>query len=108
LQFNAYQWLNCVERIQADWNLIRTNSRRTLRYEDLIKAPAKKIKEIFDFLDLEGDKAFFESLPELKADNYNKWKTEFSEEKLKEIHPIITPQLMALGYAESEKWINAV
>jgi hypothetical protein len=108
LQFNAYQWLNCVERIQADWNLIRTNSRRTLRYGDLIKAPAKKIKEIFDFLDLEGDKAFFESLPELKADNYNKWKTEFSEEKLKEIHPIITPQLMALGYAESEKWINAV
>ena len=30
------------------------------------------------------------------------------EEKLKEIHPILTPQLMALGYAESEKWINAV
>ena len=108
LEFNAYQWLNCVEHIQANWKFIRKNNRLTLRYEDLIYTPVKKIKEIFNFLGLEGEKTFFESLPKLKADNYNKWKTEFSEEKLKEIHPILTPQLMALGYAESEKWINAV
>ncbi len=108
LQFNAHQWLNCVERITANWQLIEANNRITIRYEDLIVRPADKIREILSFLRLDWNTDFFESLPQLKADNYNKWKTEFSKDKLKEIHPIITPQLIRSQYAESEEWINAI
>ncbi len=106
LQFNAYQWLNCVERIGAHWQLIQKRNRIIIRYEDLIKRPSHIMAAICEFLELNYNEAFFESLPKLKADNYRKWKTEFSTEHLEEISPILTQQLIALGYAESRKWIN--
>jgi hypothetical protein len=108
LQFNACQWLNCVNRIEADWKRIQKNNRFILRYEDLIQTPRQKITEILNFLGLDVNTAFFESLPKLKADNYNKWKSEFSEEGLKEISPILSPQLIEFGYAESEEWTNEI
>ena len=108
LEFSAYQWLHCVQRIEADWNLIPQNDRLIVRYEDLIQRSRQKITDILDFLGLDGDQAFFQSLPELKADNYNKWKAEFSKEDLKKISPIITAQLKKLGYAQTEEWINAI
>ncbi len=46
------------------------------------------------------------SLPELKAGNYNKWKSEFTKSQLKEIYSILTPQLLELGYAGSDEWLN--
>jgi hypothetical protein len=46
------------------------------------------------------------SLPELKANNYNKWKSEFTKGQLKKIYSILTPQLQQLGYAGSEEWLN--
>jgi len=106
LQFNAHQWLNCVNRIRGDWKLIEKSNRITVRYEDFIKRPSQKVAEILNFLGLDGDREFFDSLPELKADNYNKWKTEFSKSELREIHPILTCMLIELGYAESKEWIN--
>jgi hypothetical protein len=108
LQFNAYQWLHCLQRIEADWKLIQKNNRLIVSYEDLIQTPRQKIAEILDFVSLDANKAFFESLPKLKADNYNKWKIEFSKEDLKEITPIVTPQLKKFGYAETEEWINGI
>jgi hypothetical protein len=108
LQFNAYQWLHCVQRIEADWKLIPKNHRLIVRYEDLIQKPRQKITQILDFLGLDTHKTFFESLPELKADNYNKWKTEFSKEDLNAISPIVIPQLKRLPYAETEEWINGI
>jgi len=106
LKFNAYQWLNCVKRINEDWKLIQKNNRITVRYEDFIKRPSQTVTEILNFLGLDGYRVFFDSLPELKADNYNKWKTEFSKSDLREIHPILTQLLIELGYAESEEWIS--
>jgi hypothetical protein len=108
LEFNACQWLHCVKRIEADWKLIQKTNRLMLRYEDLIQTPRQKITQVLDFLGLDAHKTFFESLPELKADNYNKWKTEFSKEDLKKISPIVTPQLKRFAYAETEEWINGV
>jgi hypothetical protein len=108
LEFNAYQWLYCVQRIEADWNLIPQSCRLTVRYEDLIQRSRQKITDILGFLGLDGDPAFFQSLPKLKADNYNKWKAEFSKQDLKKISPILTTQLKKLGYAQTEQWINAI
>jgi hypothetical protein len=108
LQFNAYQWLHCLKRIETDWKLIQENNRFVVRYEDLIQAPHQKIEEIVEFLGLSSNKAFFESLPELKADNFNKWKAEFSKEDLKEISPILSTQLKKLGYAQTDRWINDI
>ena len=108
LKFNASQWLHCVQRIEADWKLIRQSNRLTVRYEDLIQTPRQKIREILDFLGLDTDNAFYSSLPKLKADNYNNWKTGFSKENLKEINPILTPQLKKCGYAKTDEWIDAI
>ena len=101
LQFNAYQWLNCVQRIETDWKFIQKNNRFIVRYEELIQTPRQKITEILEFLGLDATETFFESLPALKANNYNKWKTEFSNEELREISPILTLQLKMFGYAET-------
>jgi hypothetical protein len=101
LQFNAYQWLHCVKHIETHWKLIQKNYRLIVHYEDLIQTPRQKITEILEFLGLDARNSFFESLPELKADNYNKWKTEFSKEELKKIRPILTSQLKKFGYAET-------
>ena len=106
LQFNAHQWLNCIMCIKKNWQLIPTHNRLTIRYEDLIHDPDKKIGEILRFIGIEGDNEFMVSLPKLNANNYNKWKTEFTKEELRQIHPILTNQLVELDYAESEKWIN--
>jgi hypothetical protein len=104
LKFNAYQWLHCVQRIETDWKFIQKNNRLIIHYEDLIQTPRKKIIEILEFLGLDATQSFFGSLPELKANNYNKWKTEFSIEELKEISLILTLQLRKFGYVETDEW----
>jgi len=106
LQFNANQWNACVKCIQRDWSLIQPQNRLTLRYEDLITNPGKKINEILEFIEIAVSRGFIESLPELKANNYNKWKNEFTPSQLDTIYSILTPQLLSLGYAGSEEWIN--
>jgi len=78
----------------------------TIRYEDLITDPTTKINEILDFIGVKSSGDFMASLPELKAGNYNKWKFEFTDSQLKEIYSILTPLLLELGYAKSEKWLN--
>lgn len=106
LQFNAHQWRACVEKIQRDWDLIQRQNRFTLRYEDLITNPSAKINEILDFIGVKNSQDFMSSLPELKAGNFNKWKSEFTRSQLMEIYPILTTQLVELGYAGSEEWLN--
>jgi len=106
LQFNAHQWRACVECIQREWDRILPENRLIIRYEDLITNPQMKIAEILDFIGVNSSKDFMASLPELKAGNYNKWKGEFTKSQLKEIYSILTPQLLELGYAKSEEWLN--
>jgi hypothetical protein len=106
LQFNAHQWRACVTCIRRDWDLIQPENRLTIRYEELITNPETKINEILEFIGVKSSPEFMASLPVLKADNYDKWKREFSKSQLKEIYSILTPQLLELGYAGSEEWLN--
>jgi hypothetical protein len=106
LQFNAHQWRACVECVMRDWNLIPQQHRLTIRYEDLITNPELKIIEILEFLGAKSSQEFMESLPLLKAGNYNKWKREFTNSQLKELYSILNPQLLELGYVGLEEWLN--
>ena len=106
LQFNAHQWKACVKRIRRDWSRIQQQNRLTIRYEDLISNPTVKINEILDFIGVPAGREFIASVPELKADNFNKWKTGFNRDQLLEIDSVLTPLLLELGYAGSEKWIS--
>ena len=106
LEFNAYQWLHCVTDIQRNWSLIDERKRLAIKYEDLITNPTDNIERILQFLNVRTDNKFFESIPKLKSDNFDKWKSEFTIEELKQIHPILTSKLLELGYAKSEEWIK--
>jgi len=97
LQFNAYQWLKCVDTIRQDWSNIPTPNKLEFRYEDLIQNGTQKIYEILDFIGVQPDKQFNDSLPVLKRNNFNKWKKEFSNQQLDEIQSILTPMLISLG-----------
>jgi len=106
LQFNAYQWSKCIENIQHNWKALAREKKLMIRYEDLLKDGRKLVTEILDFLNLRGDEKFFRAIPRLKKDNVQKWQREFSRDDLQEIHPIVTPMLMELGYEVSHSWLN--
>jgi hypothetical protein len=105
LQFNAYQWLKCLESIHAHWADIPEDRKLEIRYEDFITRGMKLIETILDFLGMEAYEEFFDAIPRLKKNNFNKWQIEFSPEQLKEIHPILTPMLAKLGYENNRYWI---
>jgi hypothetical protein len=104
LQFNAYQWLKCLESIHSFWTDISADRKLEIRYEDFITQGVKLIKTILDFLGMEIYEEFFDEIPKLKKNNFNKWQTEFSQEQIKKIHPILTPLLAKLGYENNHYW----
>lgn len=108
LQFNAYQWRRCVQKIKEDWSLIPVENRLELRYETLISKSQETVTDIIRFLGFSADKEYLTSIPALKSDNSKKWIREFSIEELREIEFILTPMLLELGYEKDEHWLNAV
>ena len=73
-----------------------------IRYEDLISQGEKIIVKILDFLDLENYKEFSRSIPKLKKNICYKWRKEFSKQQINEIHPILAPMLIKLGYEDED------
>ena len=103
LQFNAYQWLNCVENVNKNWSKIPNGNKIEIKYEDLLKKEGK-IKEIIGFLGVKTDDHFLHSIPELKRDNYNKWQKELLREQANSLVHILTPMLIKLGYETNYEW----
>jgi hypothetical protein len=104
LQFNAIQWLKCIECIQRSWSDIPIEQKIEIRYEDFICKGEQILTRILNFLNLDANKDFWKSIPELKANNFNKWKNEFSREQISQIHTILAPMLVELGYEENADW----
>ena len=98
LEFNAYQWLKCIESIHDSWDVIPQEKKLEIRYEEMIGGANKTITKIINFLGLEATDRFLSSLPVLKKSNYNKWQQEFSKNQIDEISPILSPMLNKLGY----------
>jgi len=103
IQFNAYQWLKCIEAVRRNWGKIPSQNKMEIRYEDLIQQGTDRINEILEFIDVKPNSEFIGSLPVLKKNNFNKWKNEFSSRQLSEIAPILSPMLISLGYERDEK-----
>ncbi len=104
IQFNAYQWLKCVDSIQRYWSTIPSQNKMELRYEDLIQRGTDKIKSVLDFLAVKPDSNFIDSLPALKKDNFNKWKKEFSSQQVNGIRQVLSPMLISTGYERDDEW----
>ena len=98
LQFNAWQWTNCVKRINETWMSIPENNRIEIRYEELITKPDKTIERLLAFMQVDLNETFLSSIPKLKSDNFNKWGKEFTDLELSEIKPILDPMLTSFGY----------
>lgn len=98
LEFNAYQWLKCVESIRDSWDVIPQEKRLDIRYEEMIGRGSQTITKIINFLGLEATDRFLSSLPVLKKGNYNKWQQEFSKNQIDDISSILNPMLNKLGY----------
>ena len=98
LEFNAYQWLKCVESIRDSWDVIPQEKRLDIRYEKMIGGGSQAITKIISFLGFEATDRFLSSLPVLKKGNYNKWQQEFSKNQIDDISSILNPMLNKLGY----------
>jgi hypothetical protein len=104
LEFNAYQWLKCVDKIYNYWPEIPEDQRLEIRYEALISQPKSILTKILQFLKVEIYEEFFQSLPTLNKNNFDKWKKEFTKGQFSELHPILTQKLLELGYEKRANW----
>jgi hypothetical protein len=97
--------LKSVESIRKYWPEIPKDKKLEIRYEQFTNEGMKTLTEVLEFLRCNTYDQFFTSIPKLKKNNFNKWKTEFSRHQLQEIHPILTPMLIELGYESSHNWL---
>jgi hypothetical protein len=104
LQFNALQWVKSVEAVRQNWSLLQDDSKVEIRYEDLLKAPGETLNNVLEVLGVDSTTEFFNSIPKLEKNNFNKWANAFSEEELNEIKPILSSLISELGYANSSSW----
>jgi hypothetical protein len=104
LQFNAYQWVRCIEGIQENWFEIPEEKKLEIRYETLTDEGENTLERILEFINLKSSEQFYSSIPVLKKGNFNKWRKQFSPEQLSEIQDIVGPKLIELGYENSLNW----
>ena len=104
LQFNAMQWVESVSAVLKAWPLINENNKLEIRYEALMENPRETLSTIFEFLELDCSDDFFQGMPALKTNNFDKWRSEFTVEEIEEIKPILTPLISELGYGQKFSW----
>jgi len=98
IRFNAMQWVSCVAAARAFRGKILPEQFIEVRYEDLLRTPEKTLSRILSFLGCPASDAFFDRIPALVPDNFNKWKKQMSRDQLEEIGPVLFPMLRAYGY----------
>ena len=108
LEFNALQWEKCVDAVLAESQQIDEQHLFAVRYEMLLQQPQVTLNQIFDFIGLDIPADFTSQLPAFKDNNYNKWKTAFSDSEKSLIGPILNPLLIKLGYADDNTWYSKI
>jgi hypothetical protein len=104
LEFCAYQWVHCARGILDNISLIPENHRFVIKYEDFIRNPQASITNLFSFLSIDLPDGYMDALPQIWADNSNKWRQAFSSTELKRIGPIIGKTMKEMGYENNESW----
>ena len=98
LEFSAHQWVACIRKIDEDRALIPDGRFKEIRYERLIQTPDEVLREIEAFLGLSAHKKYDAALlTEIRSDNMKKWRTQFSEEQLNRILPVLRDELKKKG-----------
>jgi LPS sulfotransferase NodH len=104
LEFNAMQWVKCLEAVKESWDCLPATHKIEIRYEDILRSPEESLAKILNSLGLEPPINFFKKIPQLKTNNFDKWAQEFTAEEIDEIKPILAPLINDLGYAHPGKW----
>ena len=99
LAIGARQWAAIAQAAHEDLTRLPASSVLTVRYEDMIDYPAETARRIAEFAAIDEPAPFVSALvegarPELKE----RWRSEFTEDELALIRPLIEPVLESLGY----------
>jgi hypothetical protein len=108
MRFNARQWHACVDRIDRAWGEIAEDRKLVIRYEDLLTDPEAAFEKLGRFIGTRHTQALSSSIQKLKRGNFNKWKTEMSQCQAEQIHDIVSPMLMQMGYETDPQWHRRV
>lgn len=106
LEFNAEQWIQCVDSVLEHKPLINPGNYYTIRYEDLLQDPGGQLDQLTAFLGVNNDGNLIHRIPKLNRNNFGKWKSAFSGEDLAEIGPRISPTLRRLNYIRDDSWYS--
>ncbi len=104
IEFNAMQWHQLIKAVHSSWASIPKNNKLEIRYEKLLQNPRQYLTSILNFLGFSPENDFFNVIPSLKSNNFNKWKTEFTQREIELIKPILSPMLDELGYTTDMPW----
>lgn len=104
LEFNAKQWVKSVEAVRSNWKIIPDKNRIEIRYENMLQQPRQTLTKILNFIGFEAEDNFFNKIPKLKKNNFNKWEKEFTKAEISQIKPILSPLLDELGYTQQYPW----
>lgn len=77
-----------------------------LRYEELINAPAKVLRELFVFLELETDIEEILSRVKIYEESVGKWRREWGREERKAFAREAGDLLIELGYEKDHAWVT--
>ena len=108
LEFSAHQWIHCARGILDNMNLLPAERCIALKYEDFIGDPQSSLESIFQFLGKKLPDGFMDIIPEIRADNSNKWRQAFTKRDIQHIGPIIGKTLIEYGYENDEAWYQSI
>ena len=108
LEFSSYQWSHCAKGILNNINLLPADSRIVLNYENFVENPQRSIESILQFMGMEYPNGFMDMIPDVWAQNKNKWYEGFTERELRIIGPIIGKTLIEYGYENDESWYRKI
>lgn len=106
LEFNAYQWLSCVNQIYQDKAILSADNFIEIRYEQLISHPESVLNKIFDFLNIKLPDGFMRKITKLDSGNFSKWKDGFSLSQNMKISAVLTDKLIELNYETNQNWAS--
>ncbi len=98
LEFNAMQWVHCVNSVRRNWPTLPDVNKIEIRYESLLREPEKTLMAVFETIGVECPPRFFQEMPNLKSNNVDKWRHEFNPQEIQTILPILNPVLKETGY----------
>jgi hypothetical protein len=104
LAFNAHQWVECIRHVEEYRKNIPTERFLEVRYEEFLRTPMEILRNIVEFMGIGMEPGFERHVPPIMERNTRKWGKAFTREELETISPVVTPELIRLGYEDDPAW----